>query len=111
MNLIADRLNRISPSLTIAMTAKARALKAAGKDVIGLSSGEPDFDTPRNVKDAAIAVIERGETKYTDVSGTVAVELPLFGRQVNRRSDQRRRVSACFDTESQIVFSGNVFRA
>ena len=70
MNLVADRLERISPSLTIAMTAKARALKAAGKDVIGLSSGEPDFDTPRNVKDAAIAAIERGETKYTDVSGT-----------------------------------------
>jgi aspartate aminotransferase len=73
MNLIADRLNRISPSLTIAMTAKARALKAAGKDVIGLSAGEPDFDTPRNIKDAAIAAIERGETRYTDVSGTPAL--------------------------------------
>jgi aspartate aminotransferase len=73
MNLIADRLERISPSLTIAMTAKARALKAAGKDVISLSAGEPDFDTPRNVKDAAIAAIERGETKYTDVAGTLAL--------------------------------------
>jgi aspartate aminotransferase len=73
MNLIADRLERISPSLTIAMTTKARALKAAGKDIIGLSSGEPDFDTPRNVKDAAIAAIERGETKYTDVAGTPAL--------------------------------------
>ncbi len=71
MTLIADRLNRISPSLTIAMTAKARALKAAGKDIIGLSSGEPDFDTPQNVKDAAIAAIQRGETKYTDVAGTM----------------------------------------
>jgi len=70
MTLIAERLDRISPSLTIAMTAKARALKAAGKDVISLSAGEPDFDTPRNVKDAAIAAIERGETKYTDVAGT-----------------------------------------
>jgi aspartate aminotransferase len=70
MTLIADRLNRISPSLTIAMTTKARALKAAGKDVIGLSSGEPDFDTPPNVKAAAIRAIERGETKYTDVAGT-----------------------------------------
>jgi aspartate aminotransferase len=73
MNLIADRLDRISPSLTIAMTAKARALKAAGKDVISLAAGEPDFDTPRNVKDAAIRAIEAGETKYTDVSGTLAV--------------------------------------
>jgi aspartate aminotransferase len=70
MNLIADRLNRISPSLTIAMTTKARALKASGKDIIGLSSGEPDFDTPRNVKDAAIKAIEGGQTKYTDVAGT-----------------------------------------
>ena len=73
MTLIADRLNRISPSLTIAMTAKARALKAAGKDVIGLAAGEPDFDTPRNVKDAAIRAIEAGETKYTDVAGTPAL--------------------------------------
>jgi len=73
MNIIADRLNRISPSLTIAMTTKARALKAAGKDVIGLSSGEPDFDTPQNVKDAAIAAIQKGDTKYTDVAGTLAL--------------------------------------
>ena len=73
MKLIADRLDRISPSLTIAMTTKARVLKAAGKDVIGLSAGEPDFDTPRNVKDAAVAAIERGETKYTDVAGTPAL--------------------------------------
>ena len=73
MNLIADRLDRISPSLTIAMTAKPRALKAEGRDIISLAAGEPDFDTPRNVKDAAIAAIERGETKYTDVAGTRAL--------------------------------------
>jgi aspartate aminotransferase len=73
MSLIADRLDRISPSLTIAMTSKARALKAEGRDVISLAAGEPDFDTPRNVKDAAIAAIERGETKYTDVAGTLAL--------------------------------------
>jgi len=71
MQLTAARLDRISPSQTIAITAKARALKASGRDVIGLSSGEPDFDTPRNIKDAAIAAIERGETKYTDVAGTM----------------------------------------
>src|SRR4051795_9650281 len=69
MKLIADRLDRISPSLTIAMTSKARALKAAGKDVIGLAAGEPDFDTPENIKEAAIAAIRRGETKYTNVEG------------------------------------------
>jgi aspartate aminotransferase len=80
MKLIADRLDRISPSLTIAMTAKARALKAAGRDVIGLSAGEPDFDTPRNVKDAAIAAIERGETKYTDVAGTLELRRAVCAR-------------------------------
>jgi aspartate aminotransferase len=80
MKLTADRLDRISPSLTIAMTSKARALKAAGKDIVGLSSGEPDFDTPRNVKDAAIAAIERGETKYTDVSGTPALRQAVCHR-------------------------------
>ncbi|MCK8784438.1 pyridoxal phosphate-dependent aminotransferase [Roseomonas sp. NAR14] len=73
MKLIADRLDRISPSQTMAITAKVRALKAAGRDVIGLSSGEPDFDTPQNVKDAAIAAIQRGETKYTDNAGTMAL--------------------------------------
>ncbi len=70
MNIIADRLDRISPSLTIAISAKARALKAEGKDIISLAAGEPDFDTPRNIKDAAISAIERGETRYTDVAGT-----------------------------------------
>jgi aspartate aminotransferase len=80
MKLTADRLDRISASLTIAMTSKARALKAAGKDIIGLSSGEPDFDTPRNVKDAAIAAIERGETKYTDVSGTPKLRQAICDR-------------------------------
>src|SRR3712207_5272336 len=73
MTLTAARLDRISPSQTMAITAKVRALKAEGRDVIGLSAGEPDFDTPRNVKDAAIAAIERGETKYTDVAGTLAL--------------------------------------
>jgi aspartate aminotransferase len=71
MNLIADRLNRISPSPTMAITAKARALKAAGKDIIGLSAGEPDFDTPAHIKQAAIDAINGGETKYTDVAGTL----------------------------------------
>ncbi len=73
MSIIAERLDRISPSLTIAMATKARALKAAGRDVISLSAGKPDFDTPQFVKDAAIAAIQRGETKYTDVAGTMAL--------------------------------------
>jgi aspartate aminotransferase len=66
---LAESLNRIKPSPTIAITSKARELKAAGADVIGLAAGEPDFDTPDNIKDAAIAAIRRGETKYTAVEG------------------------------------------
>ncbi|MGF0538696.1 pyridoxal phosphate-dependent aminotransferase [Agrobacterium sp. ES01] len=69
MAFLADALSRIKPSATIAVTQMARDLKAKGKDVISLSVGEPDFDTPQNIKDAAIAAIERGETKYTPVAG------------------------------------------
>ena len=70
MSIISDILKRIKPSPTIAVTQKARELKAAGKDVIGLGAGEPDFDTPDNVKDAAIKAIKEGDTKYTEVDGT-----------------------------------------
>jgi aspartate aminotransferase len=73
MHLTAQRLDRISPSQTIAISTKARALKAAGRDVISLSAGEPDFDTPAHVKQAAIRAIEAGDTKYTDVAGTPAL--------------------------------------
>jgi aspartate aminotransferase len=70
---LAESLNRIQPSPTIAVTSKARDLKAAGRDVIGLGAGEPDFDTPDNIKEAAIAAIRRGETKYTAVEGIPAL--------------------------------------
>ena len=63
MHLTAERLDRIQPSLTIAIATKARHMIAEGKNVISLSQGEPDFDTPRNVKDAAIRAIEAGETQ------------------------------------------------
>jgi aspartate aminotransferase len=63
-------MSRVQPSPTIFVTQKARALKAAGRDVIGLGAGEPDFDTPDHVKAAAKAAMDRGETKYTDVDGT-----------------------------------------
>ncbi|HUJ46440.1 MAG TPA: pyridoxal phosphate-dependent aminotransferase [Rhizomicrobium sp.] len=66
---LSESLKRIQPSPTIAVTQKARDLKAAGRDVIGLGVGEPDFDTPDNIKEAAIAAIRRGETKYTAVEG------------------------------------------
>ncbi len=70
MAFLADALGRIKPSPTIAVTSKARELKAAGKDVIGLGAGEPDFDTPDSIKEAAIAAIRAGQTKYTAVDGT-----------------------------------------
>lgn len=70
MSIIANRLSAIKPSPTIAVTSKARELRAAGKDVIGLGAGEPDFDTPDNIKEAAKAAMDRGETKYTAVDGT-----------------------------------------
>jgi aspartate aminotransferase len=69
MAFLADSLSRVKPSATIAITQLARELKAKGKDVISLSVGEPDFDTPNNVKEAGIAAIKRGETKYPPVSG------------------------------------------
>jgi aspartate aminotransferase len=69
MAFLADSLARIKPSATIAVTNKARELKAAGRDVIGLGAGEPDFDTPENIKEAAIRAIREGKTKYTAVDG------------------------------------------
>jgi len=74
MSIISDSLKKIKPSPTIAVTQKARELKAAGKDVIGLGAGEPDFDTPDNIKQAAIKAINDGDTKYTAVDGTPALK-------------------------------------
>ena len=70
MSIVSNSLKRIKPSPTLVVTQKARELKAAGKDIIGLGAGEPDFDTPENIKRAAIDAINRGETKYTTVDGT-----------------------------------------
>ncbi len=69
MPFFSDALSRVAPSPTIAVTQKARELTAAGRDIIGLGAGEPDFDTPQHIKDAAISAIERGETKYTAPDG------------------------------------------
>ena len=86
MSIISDSLKRIKPSPTIAVTQKARELKAAGKDVIGLGAGEPDFDTPNNIKKAAIRAIKAGETKYTTVDGTLKLKgaiIKKFKRENN----------------------------
>ncbi|OSQ45481.1 aspartate transaminase [Thalassospira sp. MCCC 1A01428] len=80
MAFIADRLSRIKPSPTIAVTTKAAELKAAGVDVIGLGAGEPDFDTPDNIKDAAKAALDAGQTKYTPVAGTPALRKAIVAK-------------------------------
>ena len=69
MPLLSETLSRVKPSATIAVTGMAAEMKAAGKDVIGLGAGEPDFDTPQHIKDAAKAAIDGGKTKYTAVDG------------------------------------------
>ena len=78
MSIISNNLKRIKPSPTIAVTQKARELRAAGKDVVGLGAGEPDFDTPINVKNAAIKAIRDGDTKYTAVDGTPALKKAIL---------------------------------
>ena len=86
MGFIADSLNRIQPSATIAVSTKARQLKAAGRDVISLSAGEPDFDTPDNIKQAAVKALSEGKTKYTDVDGTPELKAAIvrkFKRENN----------------------------
>src|SRR5690606_5107491 len=76
-------LNKVKPSPTIAVTTKAAELKAAGKDVIGLGAGEPDFDTPDHVKAAAIKAINEGQTKYTAVDGTPALKKAIQAKFKN----------------------------
>jgi len=86
MSIVSNSLKRIKPSPTIAVTSKAREMRAAGKDVIGLGAGEPDFDTPNNIKEAAIEAIKRGETKYTAVDGTPKLKKAIqekFSRENN----------------------------
>ncbi len=80
MSFFASRLDRIKPSPTLAVTAKARELKAAGRDVIDLGAGEPDFDTPEHIVEAAIEAIKRGETRYTPVNGTEALRQAIAGK-------------------------------
>src|SRR3989339_2266594 len=80
MSILASRLSRIKPSATLAVTAKAAELKAAGKDIIGLGAGEPDFDTPEHVKAAAVAAIGKGFTKYTAVDGTPGLKQAIIAK-------------------------------
>ena len=81
MNLrLAKRVQLIKPSPTLTITARAAALKAAGKDIIGLGAGEPDFDTPEHIKQAAIKAIQDGFTKYTAVDGTPGLKKAIIAK-------------------------------
>jgi aspartate aminotransferase len=80
MGFFSDSLNRITPSATMGVSAKARALAAEGRDIIILSQGEPDFDTPQNIKDAAIKAIQSGKTKYTDPDGMPELKDAVVGK-------------------------------
>lgn len=77
---LSDRVQLIKPSPTLAVTNKANELKAAGKDIIGLGAGEPDFDTPQHIKDAAIKAINDGQTRYTAVDGTPALKKAIISK-------------------------------
>ncbi len=80
MSILATRLSRIKPSATNALTGKVADLKAEGRDIISLGAGEPDFDTPDHIKQAAIEALARGETKYTPVPGTLALRKAISGK-------------------------------
>ena len=80
MGFFAESLNRIQPSATIAVSTKARELKAQGRDIIPLSAGEPDFDTPINIKEAAIRALREGKTKYTDVDGIPELKAAIVAK-------------------------------
>jgi len=83
MNIIADRLKRIKPSMTVGINVKANALRAEGKDVLVLAAGEPDFDTPENIRKAAYKAIEAGQTRYVPGKGTPALQKAIQDKFIN----------------------------
>ena len=92
MGLISDRLNSIAPSPTVSITDMALNMKAAGRKVIGLAAGEPDFDTPQHIKDAANAAMKAGKTKYTQVDG-----IPELKQAICRKFARENNVSCTAD--------------
>ncbi|MBC8212467.1 MAG: aminotransferase class I/II-fold pyridoxal phosphate-dependent enzyme, partial [Gammaproteobacteria bacterium] len=79
-NDLSSRVKAIKPSPTLAVTALASQLKAQGRDVVGLGAGEPDFDTPEHIKQAAIQAIHKGQTKYTAVDGTSELKQAIIDK-------------------------------
>ena len=106
MAFLADALSRVKPSATLVMTQKARDLKATGKDVISLSSGEPDFDTPENIKNAAIDAIRRGETKYTPVAGITPLREAIAAKFKRENGlDYKPSQTICCTGGKQVIYN------
>jgi len=100
---LSNRVQTIKPSPTLAVTARAAKLKAEGKDIIGLGAGEPDFDTPQHIKDAAIAAINKGQTKYTPVGGTPSLKNAIvakFKRENNFDFEPKQILVSCGGKQS-----------
>ena len=106
MKLLSDALDRVAPSATVAITQKARDMVAAGKDVIALSAGEPDFDTPLHVREAAIRAINEGKTRYTNVDGIAELKEAVAAK-FGRDNGLEVRADECFvgSGGKQIIFN------
>ena len=106
MSFLASSLSNIKPSPTIAVAMKAAELKAAGKDIISLGMGEPDFDTPENIKQAAIKAIQNGDTKYTAVDGTAALKKAIIGKLKRENSLEYKASEICVSTGAkQVIYN------
>ncbi|MBP7710438.1 MAG: pyridoxal phosphate-dependent aminotransferase [Rickettsiales bacterium] len=106
MTFLAHSLGKIKASPTIAVAMKAAELKAAGKDIISLGMGEPDFDTPQNIKDAAIVAINKGDTKYTAVDGTPALKKAIIAKFARENSLEYKASEIIVSTGAkQVIFN------
>ena len=105
-SFLATSLSNIKPSPTIAVSMKAAELKAAGKDIISLGMGEPDFDTPENIKAAAIKAIQKGDTKYTAVDGTAALKKAIIEKFKRENSLEYKPSEICVSTGAkQVIYN------
>jgi aspartate aminotransferase len=106
MSFLASSLGKIKASPTIAVAMKAAELKAAGKDIISLGMGEPDFDTPENIKNAAIEAIKKGDTKYTAVDGTAALKKAIISKLKRENNLEYKPSEICVSTGAkQVIFN------
>lgn len=106
MSFLAKSLSNIKPSPTIAVSMKAAELKSAGKDIISLGMGEPDFDTPENIKEAAIKAIQKGDTKYTAVDGTAALKKAIIAKFKRENSLEYKASEICVSTGAkQVIYN------